>query len=75
LQHNVSILWSEICTSQVINIIPSKKCRHIVKKAVIEGMSEKDIASSLCISQQGVNKWKRKGMEIIRCHLRHSQKH
>lgn len=66
---------SGMYVQELTNTIPSEKCRYIFQKVVIEGIPEKDIASELCISQQGVSKWKRKGIEIIRYNLIHSQNH
>lgn len=64
---------SDIYVQNLMNIIISEKCRYIIQKVIIEEIPEKEVASELQMSQQGVNKWKRKGLGILRQNMTHSQ--
>lgn len=57
---------SKIFVDSLLNTIPWEKCRFILEKTIIYGMTEKEVASQLHITQQGVNKWKKKGLDLLR---------
>ena len=57
---------SKIFVDSLLNTIPWEKCRFILEKTIIYGMTEKEVANQLHITQQGVNKWKKKGLELLR---------
>jgi len=57
---------SDIYIEQLLNKIPSLKCRYIIQRVVIEEFSEKLVAKELHMSQQGVNKWKKLGLKILK---------
>lgn len=44
------------------------------QKTVIEGMPEQEVAAELQMTQQGVSKWKRKGLEVLKENLTHSSR-
>ncbi|MNL75584.1 hypothetical protein D3C87_2014130 [compost metagenome] len=60
---------SELFVDELLETIPWEKCRYIIKKTVIEGMAEHEVARELHMTQQGVSKWKRKGLEILKEYL------
>ncbi len=57
---------SKIFVESLLNTIPWEKCRYILEKTIIYGMTEKEVAKQLHITQQGVNKWKKKGLDLLR---------
>lgn len=57
---------SKIFVDSLLDTIPWEKCRYIIEKTIIYGMTEKEVADQLHITQQGVNKWKKKGLEQLR---------
>lgn len=63
---NVSDQLSNIEVEELIQNINSEKGRHIIKRIYIDGLKEREVADELCISQQAVSKWKKKGLEIMR---------
>lgn len=63
---------SELYVKELLGGIPWEKCRYVIRRIIIEGMTEKEVAFELQITQQAVNKWKRKGLEILRQNLKHS---
>lgn len=63
---------SKIFVENLLNIIPWEKCRFVIERTIIEGITEKEVAFELQITQQGVNKWKKKGLELLREHLMNS---
>lgn len=67
-------LISDMYVEELLEEIPWSKSRYIIQKIVIEGMTEKEVACELHITQQGVNKWKRKGLEALRMNLSNSCK-
>lgn len=69
-----SLVISELFVDELLEMIPWEKCRYIIKKTVIEGMPEHEVAIELHMTQQGVSKWKRKGLEILREYLINSSK-
>ena len=67
-------ILSQIYVNELLQTIPWEKCRFIIQRTVIDGKTEKEVAYELQITQQGVNKWKKKGLELIRQNLANSQK-
>jgi len=65
-------LISDMFVMELLEEIPWEKSRYIIRRIIIEGLTEKEVAVELHITQQGVNKWKRKGLEILRKNLSHS---
>lgn len=65
---------SEIFVKELLDTIPWEKCRYIIQRTVIDGMTEKEVACELKITQQGVNKWKVKGLKLMRQNLMNSNK-
>ncbi|MFM9327217.1 sigma-70 family RNA polymerase sigma factor [Paenibacillus mesotrionivorans] len=63
------MVLSEIYVEELLDVIPWEKCRYIVKRTIIEGISERHVAADLNMTQQGVSKWKKKGLEILKQHL------
>lgn len=59
-------LISELFIQRVFNTIQDSKARYILKKIIIEGYTEKEVANELGISQQAVNKWKRKTLDYLK---------
>ncbi|WP_260507759.1 hypothetical protein [Brevibacillus agri] len=49
----------------MLNSLPSK-ARFIIEQVVINGVPEEIVAKHLGISQQGVNKYKRKYLGLLR---------
>jgi len=63
---------SKIFIEELLNSIPNERNRGIIRKVILEGYTEKEVASELNISQQAVNKCKRKAIEDMKkyiCHL------
>ncbi|MNC26885.1 hypothetical protein D3C76_391850 [compost metagenome] len=69
-----SMVISELFVDELLEMIPWEKCRYIIKKTVIDGLAEQEVASELHMTQQGVSKWKRKGLEILRENLINSSR-
>lgn len=65
-------LISDMFVKELLEEIPWEKSRYVIQRIVIEGLTEKEVAFELHITQQGVNKWKRKGLEILRKNLSRS---
>jgi hypothetical protein len=63
------MVLSELYVEELLDVIPWEKCRYIVKRTVIDGISERHVAADLNMTQQGVSKWKKKGLEILKQHL------
>lgn len=63
---------SAIFVENLLNTIPSERCRFVIKRTVIDGLTEKEVAYELKITQQGVNKWKKRGLELLRKSLMNS---
>lgn len=68
-------LVSDLYVEELIMRVPSEKGRHILRRLILDAMTEKEIAAELQISQQAVNKWKAKSIQIIREYLTHSSQH
>lgn len=56
---------SKIFVENLLSTIPWKKCRFIIERTIIDGIPEKEVAYELQITQQGVNKWKKRGLELL----------
>ncbi len=59
-------ILSSVYIKELLDSIPWEKCRYIIRKTVIDGVTEQEIARELNMTQQGVNKWKKKGLELLR---------
>lgn len=57
---------SKIYVQELVQQIKEPKGRYIFQRVVIDGMTEKEVAKELEISQQAVSKWKKKGIAIVR---------
>ncbi|WP_412915873.1 sigma factor-like helix-turn-helix DNA-binding protein [Brevibacillus sp. 179-C 1.1 NHS] len=55
----------KLYVEELLNSLPSK-ARFIIEHVVINGVPEEIVAQQLGISQQGVNKYKRKYLQILR---------
>ncbi|ETT34213.1 MULTISPECIES: sigma-70 family RNA polymerase sigma factor [unclassified Paenibacillus] len=64
-----SMVVSELFVDELLDMLPWEKCRYIIQKTVIEGMPEQEVAAELQMTQQGVSKWKRKGLEVLKENL------
>ncbi|SDM41866.1 Sigma-70, region 4 [Paenibacillus sp. OK060] len=60
---------SKFYVQDILNLISTDIGRKIIRSIYIEGKSEKEIALELNISQQAVNKWKRKSLKLISAKL------
>ncbi|OHX44768.1 hypothetical protein [Cytobacillus oceanisediminis] len=63
---------SRIFIEELLSSIPNLRNRCIIRKIILEGYTEKEVASDLNISQQAVNKCKRKAIKDMKeriCHL------
>lgn len=69
-----SEVLSEIYVKELLDTIPWEKCRYIIQRTIIDGRTEKEVACELKITQQGVSKWKMKGLELMRKNLANSSK-
>jgi len=67
-------ILSKIFVEKLLSTIPWEKSRFIIEKIIIEGMTEKEVAYELQITQQGVNKWKKRGLDLLRENLMNSFK-
>lgn len=67
-------ILSKIFVEELLSTIPWEKCRFIIERTVIDGLTEKEVAYQLQITQQGVNKWKKRGLEMLREKLMNSYK-
>lgn len=67
-------ILSKFYIKELLNTIPWEKCRFIIQRTIIDGMTEKEVAYELNITQQGVNKWKKKGLDLLRKVLMDSYK-
>ncbi len=62
-------ILSKLYVKELLDTIPWEKCRFILEKTIIEEMTEKEVALELQMTQQGVNKWKKKRLELLRKNL------
>ncbi len=56
---------STIILQQWIDSLPWDKARYIITGLYMEGQSEQELAAQLQISQQAVNRWKRKSIQYL----------
>jgi DNA-directed RNA polymerase specialized sigma subunit, sigma24 homolog len=56
---------TRIHLSDLINSLPSPEAKYIIQKTVFEGFKEWEVACDLKISQQAVNKSKRKHLALL----------
>lgn len=66
-------ILSKIYVKYLLDMIPWEKSRTIIKAVILDEKTEKEVAFELHISQQAVNKWKIKGLKILRQNLKHLQ--
>ena len=59
-------ILSNVYIKELLDSIPWEKCRYIIRRTIIDGMTEQEVACELNMTQQGVNKWKKKGLELLR---------
>ncbi len=59
-------ILSKVYIKELLDTIPWEKCRFVIQRTILDGMTEHEVARELNITQQGVNKWKRKGLELLR---------
>ncbi|MFC0212219.1 RNA polymerase sigma factor [Paenibacillus chartarius] len=57
---------SDIRVQELLHLVTSDTAKEILRKSYLEDKTEKDIAIEMQISQQAVNKWKKKGLMSIR---------
>lgn len=57
---------AERSVREYVGLIPFDKGRHVIHSLFLEGKTEAETAKAMQISQQGVNKWKRKSLEHLR---------
>ncbi|SNT22732.1 hypothetical protein SAMN05446037_10575 [Anaerovirgula multivorans] len=68
---DVDTVLFNIYLEEILESIPSNKGRYIIKHTIIDGYSEKEVARQLNITQQGVNKWKKKYVNQLRQQMKH----
>ncbi|WP_427181888.1 sigma factor-like helix-turn-helix DNA-binding protein [Paenibacillus sp. TC-CSREp1] len=56
---------SKLFVQDVLNLIDNEIGKRIIRAIYLEGKSEKEVAFELQISQQAVNKWKRKTLKKL----------
>lgn len=61
-----SEIVSKLYIKELLNTLTSNKEQYVITRIVIQGATEKEVAKELKISQQGVNKCKRKALETLR---------
>ncbi|WP_458120918.1 sigma factor-like helix-turn-helix DNA-binding protein [Paenibacillus sp. Z6-24] len=54
-----------ILLQEWIHTLPSEQGRTIITGLYLEGKSEQELAAQLQISQQAVNRWKRKSLQFL----------
>lgn len=59
-------ILSNLYVEEFLKNISSEQGRFIIRRLIIEGHTEKEVATELKISQQAVNQWKKKGIEMLR---------
>jgi DNA-directed RNA polymerase specialized sigma subunit len=57
---------SNLFVYEVLELIPSPKNKYIFKRAILDGVPEKEIAKELKVSQQAVNKCKTKTLLFLK---------
>lgn len=61
-----SEIISQLYVNELLSTIKSPKEKYIIDRIFIQGAIEKEVSKELKISQQGVNKWKRKALKNLR---------
>ncbi|HEX2928051.1 MAG TPA: sigma-70 family RNA polymerase sigma factor [Ruminiclostridium sp.] len=61
-----SDVLSKFYVKELLETIPWEKCRFILERTIINGLTEQEVAIELHMTQQGVNKWKKKGLALLR---------
>ncbi|WP_064200092.1 hypothetical protein [Brevibacillus brevis] len=64
-QNQMSSVDAKLHVEEMLNSLPAK-ARFIIEQVVIHGVPEEIVAQHLGISQQGVNKYKRKYLALLR---------
>lgn len=67
--HQDADVIADLFVQELLETIPSSKGRFIIQRTLLDGCTEKEVAAALHMTQQGVSKWKKKGMEILKEHL------
>jgi DNA-directed RNA polymerase specialized sigma subunit len=67
-----SELVSDLYIQELLNQIPNEKGKEVIRKVVIEGMTEREVAEELNMTQQAVSKCKIKAIELLRKAVGHS---
>lgn len=62
-------LISSLFVQQALMAIPPSKGRTVMRMLIVDGKSEREVAGELRMSQQAVNKWKRKAIDLLRSRL------
>lgn len=62
-------LVSDLYVRELLDQIPSPKCQYIIRRILIDGLTEREVSIEVNLSQQAVSKWKRKGLETLRSHI------
>lgn len=65
-----SEVLSKFYVKELLDTIPWEKCRFILERTIINGLTEQEVAIELHMTQQGVNKWKKKGLALLRQNLK-----
>ncbi|GGN97858.1 hypothetical protein [Saccharibacillus kuerlensis] len=66
MEADPNVLGAELSMREYLELIPFDNGREVIKALFAEGKTETAAAAELQISQQGVNKWKRKSLEHLR---------
>ncbi|MGG3884000.1 sigma-70 family RNA polymerase sigma factor [Brevibacillus panacihumi] len=64
---------SKIFIQELKNAIPSQTGQYIYKRTIVDGATEREVADELKMSQQAVNKWKKKIKYQLLKKIPHSQ--
>lgn len=59
-------LISRLFINELLDNLSSYKERYVIEKIYLEGYGEKEVAKKMQISQQAVNKWKKKALCTLR---------
>jgi DNA-directed RNA polymerase specialized sigma subunit len=70
--HQDADVITDLFVQELLAQIPSSKGQYIIQRTLLDGFTEKEVAASLNMSQQGVSKWKKKGIQMLREHFDHS---
>lgn len=56
---------SNFYVQEIFQLIPNDVAKKVVHSIYMEGKSEKTVANEMNISQQAVNKWKKKTLKML----------